>query len=136
MMASDNDAAIDFMVNLKLTEDDWNKPLTDIHISDICRKACGKWKLLSPYLGGMEEIDISDIENTFAEEEVRRSKFLKRWREKMGSEANFKRLISALLRIKCRRDAEIVCGLLQLQISRNVSPSATTPPISPGELGS
>ena len=65
----------------------------------------------------MERIVADDIDRKSVEDEKRRD-FLLKWTEEKGSKATYKVLISALLKIKCDKEAEGVCKL----ISRPLSP--------------
>ena len=50
------------VVYYELPEDQCNRRVSKIHIDDISRSACRKWRSLVAYLG-MKEIVISDIEH-------------------------------------------------------------------------
>lgn len=116
------------MVYYDLTEERCNRRISEIHIGDISRSICRKWRSLVAYLG-LKEIVISDIEHEAVGEEERRCNFFTLWRNEKGSEATYKVLIGALLDIKCRSDAEYVCQLL-MHTSEHpqppVSPVSTT----------
>ena len=95
----------------QLKEKDLNKQVTDLHIKEISRSHCKKWKSLPAYLE-MEDIVASDIEKKPIEEEEKRNNFFSKWKEEKGSEATYKVLIGALQAMRCREDAESICKLL------------------------
>lgn len=89
-----------------------NKRITEIHIGNISRSTCRKWRLLVVYLG-LKAIVVSDIEREVTSEEERRSNFFSLWRNEKGTGATYRTLIEALLEINCGSDAEYVCDLLE-----------------------
>ena len=94
-----------------LSEEDINKQITDGHMEVISRSSCGKWRSLRPHLE-LDSIVVEDIDHMQSDECERRSKFFAIWKGKQGSRVTYKRLIRALLKIKCTQDAESVCKLL------------------------
>ena len=99
----------DLMGHYDLSEDSYSQQLSDFHVNKI---HCSKWRQLPCHLG-MDEIVAEDIDRDCRSEEERRFKFFSRWKEMRGSDATYGSLISALLAIECRKDAESVCKLLQ-----------------------
>ena len=95
----------------QLTEENVNRVITDIHIEVISRCCCSKWKSLPAHLG-LATIIEEDINCKEVNEEDKRRTFLTTWKEKKGFKATYKTLISALLEIECRSEAEHVCQLL------------------------
>ena len=91
--------------------------ITDVHLEVISRSYCGKWKRLPSHLN-MESVVVDDIDRLAIDEDEKRLKFLSTWKTTKGSDATYKKLISALLKIKCVYDAEGVCEILQ----QNVAP--------------
>ena len=112
----------DLMMLYKLKESDCSKPISRYHLDEISLTLCGGWRSLPTHLG-MPEIVIKDLERDFKVENERRNGFFFKWKGMQGSAATYKKLIIALLDIKCREDAEGVCKLLALQ---------KIPPIAPG----
>ena len=100
----------------QLTEENVNREITDIHIGVISRSYCSKWKSLPSYLG-LGTIVAEDINRTEVNEEDKRRTFLTTWKEKKGFEATYKTLISALLEIECKSEAQSVCDLLKHALS-------------------
>ena len=97
------------MEDYALTEGDCAKQISNYHLNKV---SCRKWRLL-PCLLGMEKIVAGDVDRDCAEEEEKRFEFFSRWKEMRGSAATYGSLISALLTIKCREDAESICKLLR-----------------------
>ena len=93
----------------KLKKEDVGKKISDIHLDKISHSCCSQWKRLPPYLD-MERIS----------EDEKRSSFFSKWVDEKGSDATYGKLISALLKMECKNDAEKVCELIQ--------PVLTTPP--------
>ena len=101
-------------ISYHLTEEDVDKQITDKHIEVISRFRCRKWRFLYAHLD-LASIGVEDIDHMQVDEDQKRSLFFTNWKEKKGSEATYKRLISALLTMECREDAESVCDLLKQQ---------------------
>jgi len=112
----------DLMEHYNLSEECCNREITDIHISDFCLSGCTKWRLMAPNLG-LTESDVSDIKHDSLNEEEMRPNFLFKWRNKKGRDATYTALINALLKLGCRKDAELVCQLLQQSIATPTQPS-------------
>ena len=89
-----------------------NKQITDEHIEVISRTLCSQWKSLPAHLG-LPPITARDIDHGPGDEREKRNTFLTTWKAMKGSEATYKKLISALLKIEHREDAESVCELLK-----------------------
>ena len=111
----------DLMVRYALTEEDCKMQISDFHQSKISQSHCSKWRLLPCHLG-MEKIVVKDVDRVYAGEEETRFEFFSRWKETRGSDATYLSLISALLAIDCREDAESVCKLLGSSLSRPPQP--------------
>ena len=99
------------MSHMHLRKEDVNKQITDEHIEVISRNSCSQWKSLPAHLG-LPPITAKDIDLGPGDEREKRNTFLTTWKAKKGSEATYKKLISALLKIEHREDAEYVCKLL------------------------
>ena len=95
----------------QLKEEDVNEQVTDLHIHEISRSHCKKWKSLPAYLE-MEGIVASDIDKKPIEEDEKRCDFFSKWKKEKGSEATYKVLIGALLKMRCKEDAESVCEMI------------------------
>ena len=105
---------ISMMEDFKLSEAGFKRQVSDCHIEEISDSFCEKWRSLPPYLE-METIVAKDIDrdHTGSDECEKRCSFLKKWKKLKGQKATYKCLISALLRMKCREEAEGVCRLLK-----------------------
>ncbi len=102
----------DLMKYYGLTEKDCNCEITKVHFEDMSRTLVKDWGSL-PSRVGMPSISKSDIDRDFKTEKERRLAFFSQWKEISGCEVTYRRLISALLDINSRDDAEGVCKLLQ-----------------------
>ena len=90
------------------------KQVSDCHVEEISTSSCEKWRSLPPYLE-METIVAKDIDRDHpgGNECEKRCSFLKKWKSLRGLKATYRSLISALLKVKCREEAEYVCKLLK-----------------------
>ena len=82
-----------------------DQPVTDEHLEIISRSCCKKWKSLPAHLE-LEDIVAEDIDKTQKGEREKRHDFLREWKSMKGSKATYKKLIAALLKIKCKDEAE------------------------------
>ena len=99
--------------NYGLLPEKCDQQISDVHLEEISRCGCKDWKSLSPHME-MESILVDDIcRHSQMSEREKRHDFFLQWRDLKGSEATYRKLISALLKIKSRNDAEMVCKLLQ-----------------------
>ena len=100
-----------------------NKQVSDAHLEDISRSCCSGWRSLPSRLE-MRKIVVEDIDRLQGlSEEEKRLYFFKQWKSEKGSEATYKKLIDALVKIKCREDAEKVQCLIE-------NPATTTATMS------
>ena len=86
--------------------------VSDIHLDNIARSYCRKWRSLSPHLE-VPSIVVDDIDKCQASEEEKRRSFFFKWKERKGASATYRSLIKGLLEIDCQQDAESVCKLLK-----------------------
>ena len=100
------------MRRYQLRRADLTKQVSDAHLVEISLSHCYKWKFLPSFLG-MESIVAQDIDAERMPEEDKRRAFFLKWKNLKGSDANYERLIIALLKIKCIADAESVCQLMK-----------------------
>ena len=103
---------LQLMSRYRLTERQYNKQVSDIHLERLSRSGCKQWKSLPPHLE-LEAIVAEDIDKSQKGERGKRHEFLLTWKEMEGSGATYKQLITALLKIKCRQDAEKLCEMLK-----------------------
>ena len=131
---------ISMMEHFKLSEADFNRQVSDCHIEEISNSFCEKWRSLPPYLE-METIVTKDIDRDHSgcDECEKRCSLLKKWKKLKGREATYETLIHALLKLKCREEAEGVCRLLKkVDIPAQSDPPTQTPqdgtacPTTPG----
>ena len=108
----------------KLKEEDICQPISDGHIQEISLSNCKKWRSLPAYLELPPSV-VDDINrSTIAiEEGEKRSMFLSNWKGQKASDATYKSLISAMLKIRCKEDAEFVMKLLGDSLQNDTSES-------------
>ncbi len=97
-----------------LLEEDTVKRVSDTHMEEIARSYCSRWRMLYSYLE-VDKIVVSDVDHMSVSEGEKRHAFFAAWRERKGSDATYGRLLHALLKTGCRKDAEGVCELLKPQ---------------------
>ncbi len=95
-----------------LSDEDCSVEISKCHLQKISSSLCKDWRSLPAHLE-MESIVASDIEREQVEECEKRHSFLSKWKSEKGSGATYKKLMAALLEIKCRGDAEKVCVMVQ-----------------------
>lgn len=88
-----------------------NKKITDLHMQEIALKRCRRWKDLPVHLG-MEKSDADDLDHKQISETEKIKGFLDKWEQAYGTDATYRVLMDALLKIKNRGDAEFICELL------------------------
>lgn len=76
MAISESTAVSSLLEQYQLLQEDVNRQITDIHIDEISRSHCKKWKSLPAYME-MEGIVASDIEKKLIEEDEKRKRDLK-----------------------------------------------------------
>ena len=96
----------------ELGEEICNRQITDRHLDEIASSYCRRWKSLRAELG-LKAIVEHDIDSIPGDEEGKRHALFNKWKLMKGSSATYKALISALLEIRCRDDAEGVCEVLK-----------------------
>lgn len=102
----------DLIKHYHLREEKCRQQISDVDTDEISRSLCRKWRSLPSHLG-MNTIDADDIDRGPGNEEEKRRNFLLKWKHLKGSGATYEKLITALLEINCRADAEGVCKLIQ-----------------------
>ena len=113
-----------------ISEEDLNQKVSDHHVEQISNSFCEKWRSLPPYLE-METIVAKDIDRDHqgCNECEKRCSLLKKWKKMKGQKATYKTLVHALLKLKCREEAEGVCRLLKkVDISAQSDQATQTPP--------
>ena len=120
----------ELVTKLGLSEKEYNLPIGDEHLETISRKSCKKWKNLPAHLD-LKTIVAEDIAKEGGTEQEKRYNFLRQWQEIKGSEATYKRLITALLEINCMQDAETVCSTIKtdaVKTDHDQPPDHSEPP--------
>lgn len=110
------------LVHYNLQERDISQQISDGHIQDLSLSDCSKWRSLPGYLGLHSSV-VDDINRDpiALEEGEKRKKFLEKWKKVKGSDASYKSLICALLKIECRQDAESVLKLIRDSVPNGTS---------------
>ena len=116
---------LELMSQYKLTESQYNQQVSDTHLEKLSRSGCKQWKSLPPHLE-LEAIVAEDIDKSQKGEREKRHEFLLTWKDIEGSDATYGQLITALLKIKCRRDAEKLCEMLKKSVQAIATASATS----------
>ena len=125
---------LQFLSTYQLAEKDCNGAVSEVHLQEISRSCCKKWRLLPAHLE-MKEVVVNDIDRINGDEQEKRHAFLKKWKTVKGSGATYKILIKALLAIEYREDAESVCKLLQKSLPQESAPVlASSEPATSGKL--
>ncbi len=123
-----------------LSEEDWNQKVSDIHVGDISQSYCDNWRDLYPHLH-LKKIVASDADRNHGSEVKRKAAFFNEWKEQRASEATYRRLVYALLRIGSRQDAASMCELLAKSLgeakpqSQSAISSSTTTPVTTAVTG-
>ena len=103
---------LELIENYELSVEDCSKKVSDANLEAISQSNCMHWERLPSHLE-MSDSVVSDISRKQIDEEGKRLEFLRKWREQKGSKATYKQLVLALLKIRCRDDAEKVCDILK-----------------------
>ena len=97
-----------------LTEEICNRPISFSHLKDIASSCCGRRGALHAHLGLPSGL-VKEIDSTLCSEiSIKNGKKIK------GSEATYKKLITAYLKIDCRHDADYTCGLIAPIVKQNL----------------
>ena len=113
------------MSRYRLTERQYNQQVSDTHLERLSRSGCKQWKSLPPHLE-LETIVAEDIDKSQKGEREKRHEFLLAWKDMEGSGATYKQLITALLKIKCRQDAEKLCEMLKKSAQSELAIATTS----------
>ncbi len=97
---------------MDLTDEAYNKQISDRHLEEITNAHCAKWRHLPPHLG-LENIVKDDVDYSLGQERKKRFDFLTEWKQRKDNDATYKILIEALQKISCQNDAEYVSQLVQ-----------------------
>lgn len=92
-------------------EEDLDRQITDVHIDQISRSLDCGWRSLPRPLE-MENIVVNDLDRELCKEEDKRRGFFYKWKQMMGRDATYKRLIDALVEIGHIDDANKVYKML------------------------
>ena len=112
MQCSDPQVITTLLKRYSLTEEDCCKQVSDIHLDEFSRNCCSnEWQSLPTHLE-VERVTASDIDWDLRSEREKRQTFFSEWKQRKGSDATYRTLVHALLKINHRDDAEYLCKLL------------------------
>ena len=107
----EDEGFVELTSHYRLPEGLYDQSISDIHLEELSRSGCKQWKSLPSHLE-LETIVAEDIDKSQKNEGEKRHEFLLKWKDMKASTATYRQLITALLKVKCRRDAERVCEML------------------------
>ena len=90
----------------ELSESDCEREINEVDLADLSFTLGQGWRALPSRLG------VPSSDHVFQTEQEEKHAFLSQWKDVKGSEATYKVLISALLDINCREEAEGMCRML------------------------
>ena len=96
----------DLLSLCELTESDCEREVEEEDLAGLSLTLGQTWRALPSRLG------VPSSDRVFQTEQEEKRAFLSQWKEVKGCEATYKALISALLEIHCREEAEGVCRVL------------------------
>lgn len=117
-----------FLEHYALTENDWDKQMTESHLDTFSRLYCTRWRLLPSCLEMRSNIvETINQDVSIAGEIAKRIEFFRQWKQMKGFKATYGKLIHALVEIDCRDDAGKVCELLKsLTSTHNIQQQTST----------
>ena len=95
---------------------DWNQPCSEDHLA-VISDAIADWRAVSPFLGLTEAEEIAILESTHSVP-ARKIAMLRKWKQKHGAKATYKRLCRVF--DGCKR-ADLVDKVKQLLAESNSS---------------
>ena len=108
-----NSTFTNLQVSNALENSDFDKQVSDAHLNDFSTNCCSEdWKLLCPHLK-LNGVVAEDIDREPLSPKLKRKSFFGKWKQEKGSDATYRVLVCALLRINHRQDAEYLCKLLK-----------------------
>ena len=105
-----------------MKDQDLDRAVSKKHLDRLSHSYLENWRRLPVYLG-MKDITKRDAILSATEEEGRRRFFLNTWSKMKGSEATYRKLIFALVRIQSMEDAEAICKLLVPKVANTAKTS-------------
>lgn len=96
----------------QFSAEELNKKVTENDLDKLALSHGKKWRRLPPHLGLSKSVK-DDIDSSHQDERDKRYDFFIFWKERRGSEATFKVLITSLLSIECQEDADYACQILE-----------------------
>ena len=102
------DAVEELIEKFELGIEICNSQVTDKDLDQIANHCCKELSRLPPYLEIGDTV-FSDIKRDEKSEPERRLALFKKWKQKKGSCATYKEIITVFLKIELKDDAEKVC---------------------------
>ena len=102
-----------------------DQPCSDVHLCDIALSVT-KWKSIAPFLG-LTKAEEENIEKDCGENETQKIGMLRKWRERFGRKATYRKLAKVFFKLERADLVEEVCELLQTEHS-NSSTEEDGPP--------
>ena len=87
-----------------------NRQISGQHVLEFA-KHCSIYQLIGPQLG-LEEQELSDIEDDYKKAELKRRAVLERWKKKKTFEATYRRFLEALIKCDWNNNAYQACCTL------------------------
>ena len=100
------------MTTFGLKEEVCTRVVTDAHLEEFTRDYGEDWRTIHAYLE-LKSIVTRDTDKKPVGEREKRHTFFTEWKFQKSRDATYEKLVSALLKIKNREDAEAVCKMLQ-----------------------
>ena len=95
-----------------LKGEDCIRVVTDAHLEEFTRDYGEDWRRIHSYLE-LKSIVVRDTDKKPVGEREKRHSFFAEWKFQKSDGATYEKLVSALLKIGNREDAEAVCEMLQ-----------------------
>lgn len=108
------------LTKFELSEKDCGIKVSKKDLDRVANNCEFPYERLAPYLDVKQ---VSDIEREGKSEPGRRTALLERWNQMKGSDATYRALITALLDIEHRNDAEKICKWLRTSKSATPCPA-------------
>ncbi len=99
------------------------RPCTDIHLCEIALHVTD-WKLIAPFLG-LSQAEIEAITMNEGKAETQRSAMLRKWREKSGRKATYRRLTKVFYKQQRADLVDVICKLFSDASSSSSEESVT-----------
>ena len=109
-----------------------DQPCRDDHLSEIALSIT-RWKSIAPFLG-LTKAEEENIEKDCGENETQKIGMLRKWREKFGKKATYRKLAKVFFKLERVDLVEEVCDLLQTERNSSSSEELDGPPAAKGSI--